>query len=950
MLRRLLIVVLLLLPFDCYALDVTLTVNDNSTVARTDGHVSYGVPIPRSDDIIDVDTLGIFDTSVEQDAQFRVLARYDGTPSDTSAPIQMVLVDTQESVTADGSKELHLKDTGSGTASGTLASSDATHITVDTGPLVFKIKNTGGFNLFDDVQVDTTGNGDADTQLVSTTATDGINLYAGSTVYSSSNATPSVVEIEENGPLRCVIHVRGEYEDSSNNALTPPVTDTETPSPVEYDIRIIAYKDKAYVKLFYTMMSENFGYVRGDSPEVAHNVDIDYGSFTTTLVLDSSKTVEFGSYSDTYTTATYELVQGYTDTDQISSTNFSYNVDKDSGSVDTGQQFDGHVDVRDSSKGLMVAGRWFWQNWPKGVSVTDNVMDFYLWPDTATDHTVRGGFHESHEIIYNFHGSDTTFTDELAALRDRLLLMTSADYLATTNFIDVIAPVDITTNYTFPTGESLDDAIDGWNTSIEAKYNSALGNTGINRDFDYYRENMTVQWATNGTNIFSGEWMSSYGMYVFGDFPLTGTSGFPSLHYSWDYISLINGLRFSNPVMIEYGEQMARGRANHAIVHDDNALDIAHGSSAPESWYAGGHRYETGNARLTNGFARTNNSFNDPAYGSHSWTRGILLQYLLTGNEYYKGVIDVMATHYDNNFAGTGVAWGGDKDCTDDNGCWDTEETRQVSRIIEQVVGLYQVLGTEHYLDLAYDIFDQSVITNLEHKIDTVPQGYMHYTSPQNSCDQTLDVKGVCDAHVFYEVLQIKGLTLLYLSLKDASKTTEAAEVMAYMIRKATWMRDSLFTNWDVGDMGTVNGSNKYLPYTVYPDWKIGTKWVDNGQSTLTSLLYTNSCADLFAMVYEFGDQDIAWLNIARSLFKDQMMYQAISGAQDYVTIATTQRIKSLDNYSTGGYLKGQATQSQKPMTYLAIEAGTLSATYPSNSGSMFIGTGSTFISTGTIR
>ncbi|MDY7031535.1 MAG: hypothetical protein SVY10_06450 [Thermodesulfobacteriota bacterium] len=215
---------------------MTLTVHERADITRNNEPVVCGVPLASTDNITSTANLGIF-SSNELPAQFRVLSRYGGLPSDTDKPIRMLLCDVQVNLPASDSLTLYLKDTGSGTATGSnIASETNDHVILSTDSMTVKIRRTGYFNMFDEVWIDTTGDGNADSQVVSSNSTDGILVHANGKTYSSSNAAPTSITIEENGPLRAVVKVRGYYADSSGNFLVPSQGDVG----LEYMVRIVA--------------------------------------------------------------------------------------------------------------------------------------------------------------------------------------------------------------------------------------------------------------------------------------------------------------------------------------------------------------------------------------------------------------------------------------------------------------------------------------------------------------------------------------------------------------------------------------------------------------------------------------------------------------------------------------------------------------------------------------
>src|SRR5713226_7335121 len=78
---------------------VELTVRDDVGMNRTSEPVTSGIPIPIGQNLNDVTNLRVLtDTGRVIPAQFTVLARWNGLPTDKGKPIQWVLVDFQADV------------------------------------------------------------------------------------------------------------------------------------------------------------------------------------------------------------------------------------------------------------------------------------------------------------------------------------------------------------------------------------------------------------------------------------------------------------------------------------------------------------------------------------------------------------------------------------------------------------------------------------------------------------------------------------------------------------------------------------------------------------------------------------------------------------------------------------------------------------------------------------
>lgn len=894
---------------------IPLTLKERSGVQRINEPVSYGIPFAKDENLLSCDTLEITDHNGSHvDAQFRVLSRYNGTPADITKPIRMVLVDFQvANITADQELTYHLKSTGSGTASGSdLASEDTSHINIDTGLLTAKI-NKNSFNLFDEIKIGTT-------TIVSGSAGDGVIIDYQGTQYTSNNA-PDEIYIEENGPLKTVIKIRGFLKDGSENELRPPLGDVG----IEYLIRLVFYKGKGHVRLFHTLLSNNFGWAiknafGSDNHAYAHNIEFDSLRLKTTLDLNSSKTIDFNGDKYDYSSGKYLLVQDHEENSDAETANFTYSIKENGTEVikridnnDFTGRFDSYTDLRDTGKGLMVASRWFWQNWPKGIEANNNALEFYLWPDMATDHIFVGSWYKTHELIYHFHEAvspDYNFSPEVATLKKRILPLVSSEYLSKTDFIDFVPPAEITSDFTFPAGETLQAPINKWNRSIRAKYNSDFSNNhSMSETFSSLREIRGFTWDGG---IFDGKKMNWYGWVNFGDMARGENDGFPALHYNWEYISLIHGIRFKDYDMIELGEQMVRHKADIDIIHDPEGVDEA--GSFDEDFYRGGHRYENdAHFHLGSFDYASGPGLSSPFGSSHTWIKGLAMQYLLTGNEYYKEVLDQIGAHlvyvYWDNTKSFIAPWS----CKTAP-CWDTNNTRTVTRAPHLLVDLYRVTGEEKYLNVAKAVFNNSVLETLE--VDS--KGYLKYdngNAPREHCNYQK-----CDAHMFYEAIATKPIISLYYELTGGDFEEDRTKVLDYMKRKGDWFKNRIYKNYAMSNCGKYKDS-QYFPYITKIDWKDGYLYQDTGRGE--DMTYSLVQADLFAFLYkETGD--LNWLDLARSVFKDGMMYSSGSWTDiNYANLSSPWfqfKISGFAGSPGDAWLKAGKVL-HKPMFYLKTEA-----------------------------
>lgn len=138
--------------------NLTLTVREMAGVSRTGELVRSGVPLPRSLKVLDPQALTLVaGAGTPVPAEFQVLARWDAGRSDTTAPIQWLLITFRASVSADGSATYRLVTDGSAglNPSPPVAinlTQVGNQVTVNTGEAIFTLGGNAGA-LFDEVRL-----------------------------------------------------------------------------------------------------------------------------------------------------------------------------------------------------------------------------------------------------------------------------------------------------------------------------------------------------------------------------------------------------------------------------------------------------------------------------------------------------------------------------------------------------------------------------------------------------------------------------------------------------------------------------------------------------------------------------------------------------------------------------------------------------------------------------
>jgi len=857
---------LLSLPTPALASDVILTVTERFGVDREAAPVTYGVPFSREDNLLSADSLQIPDTQT----QFRVLSRYEGTPEDKTRPIRMVLVDFQTDIKASDTRRFILRRhdrpldaptitriatsdprveirgpvaQGSDMPGGlrpSLARTTTDGVEIDTGPASFRISRTKG-NLFEQVLVN-------NSPLIQSPTGDGFHIVFNGQTYSSSNIAPFNLEIEENGPLRSVVKVEGEFADASGNKLIPPPTRVGTvpDTPLRYTIRYFAYKDKGYLKLQVTLRNENKGWTYQPERPV-HNIHITEAYLKTTLDgLAQTKTVAFDGYTDTFTSGTYSILQREVSDGTKPLYDWQYAITRNGQTVSNGEQYDSYVNLRDQAKGLMVANRWFWQNHPMGVTVRDNELHMNLWPNArdyrwppndGTTHRILGGIWKTHEILYSFHGPETNFSQDLAHIKKRLIARCSDEYYAKTEFFPFLAPAKVTSDYTFPAGETLQSALDAHSNRHRALFDSAYiqNRHAPNTIFDM-RDGRKVKLTADPDNY--ATW---YGWLEFGGMPRAANFGYHNQHYDWSYLALMGFLRFTDYNMFEIAEEFLNHKADILTIHDPDAKA---GDGTLRYEYHGGQRYEQDALFTYHDDHGPSNSA--PRKASHLWTSGLTLQYLLTGEHIY---YDAVQQSYEHIMR------------VRNSPTMKDAETRNSFRGIDVLLNGYLLEGNQAYLDVAYEIFVQNLLVREGGAgANDGSSGWI-----QGGFPGTVGVGG--------DSWQIEPFIKLHIALLAAGKRKHADNLRDFFYRWSNWARDTL---WSILPHGSYrNEKTEYFPYVVHSVWNIDTNTFSGVVDAEHSVGYANLF--IYRSLMESSSARDVWLDLARSIFKDFFYYGNIA-------------------------------------------------------------------------
>ena len=560
---------------------VDLTVREPAGVDRVSEPVTTGVPFAKGV-LKDVSALRVVDGSGRAlPSQFRRTSAW----SDGS--VRWALMDTQVSVKANRSIELKVVRGARPKPTSPVRVDDKRGvISVSTGPLSFTVSKTK-FNIFESLRV----NGKERVAKGSP----GLVLYSGQGSV-AANGAPREIKVEEAGPMRAVVLVRGAYPKVHKGLL-------------HYTVRITAYAGKPYVTLRVWLENDGkYGYVRPAEwcQFDGQAVELDLGLGAVKNVLVDGERVAGGGLN-------FQVAQH---NPGLNWNSFKYTVTTDGKQVKAGARTGGLVSLEGASGKLTVGVRYFWENFSKAIELDDKRLKVWLWPTDGEWPVVKGRWRnrgggdfrqyvkpgvyhipgcvrKGHELILDFGGRTPKATG--ATLRSPLMALATPEYYATT------------------------EAAPGWFAPAalktgDAAYDKAAANWNKQALNGADRTARSSVWEARKGRV--GPVRNWYGWMNFGDNAWGG--GFSSLHYDWPWIMFLNYLRQGDRSFFDMGVTMAR-----------HLIEVDH------LWSKRNHKMLQQMARFEFCSPYTHGGLADgrcKPTPSHVWISGVILYHMLTGD------------------------------------------------------------------------------------------------------------------------------------------------------------------------------------------------------------------------------------------------------------------------------------------------------------------------------
>ncbi len=574
------------------ALEVKLTVKNDAKLARKAGTVTSGVPFAKGT-LKDVKKLSVLAGGKVLPAQFTKLAVWnDGS-------IRWALMDTQVDLPAGGKTELVVRDDGRNKAPAKpvkVAESDA-GVTVTTGPLVLVIdKKKPG--LIRSIKVNgqerITSKGRGVVLFMPGEATQVEKEYSGRpsgtwkvNEYGPgkplASPAPSEVTIEQAGPLRAVVCVRGKFPGVHKGLLS-------------YTARISAFAGQGFVKVHYWLENNGgmgYHYSR-NSREKAGNMEwfvFDGLALELGLGLGGTVKAECEDVSASGRFKVFQTCLRNKDNRKLKrndyliyqTRDFKYTISGgDSGGttgpgagkqLKTGERSDGVVKLTGSAGQLTTAIRGFWENYEKAIELDGDKLRLWLWPtegqwprlrpgDKRPNHYITGLFdkplgsnprydlyclpgavHKGHEIILDF--SERPGGETSAELSRPLFALALPRYYAATEAAPAIfTPPDIRTDE-----DECNQKLDAWMRMTRSVVDPQ-SKTGL---FEARKHSPWVNVRYYQDSLFWFGWMD------YGDISVPGY-GPTGLEYDWLWIMMLNAMRTGDPNFMRWGIDMARHR------------------------------------------------------------------------------------------------------------------------------------------------------------------------------------------------------------------------------------------------------------------------------------------------------------------------------------------------------------------------------------------------------
>lgn len=386
---------------------VPLFVREYQGVERVAEPVTFAVPLPKGSKVTKENKLVVRGPDGQSvPAQFKVQTRWNDAPTSKKAPIRWLLIDLQVDVAADGEAVYTLakksKKDKSAKAPKLKVKSKNGLFKINTGAARFTLTEDRA-NFLDSVAVDLDGDGKTTSEetIIDAANDAGFFLLDRFGAEYSSLAHDVKYTLEESGPLRVVIRADGRH------------------SPVEpgggigrdffqYRTRYTFYAGKPFVRVQHTLRNAYLLDPLGAIGFEGYRLHLPMSDQAFQAPLRAEFRLQDGSTAEYDGPARlYQDSDGGSYWDQSPGTTFPgyFVYDGDALSLGGGQA-PGVMSLNDGARGVTLAMRWFFEQFPKGMESTGDGIDLHIFPaEFAAFHWLDDGQQYTAEFLVHPHGA-----------------------------------------------------------------------------------------------------------------------------------------------------------------------------------------------------------------------------------------------------------------------------------------------------------------------------------------------------------------------------------------------------------------------------------------------------------------------------------------------------------------------------------------------------------------
>ncbi len=813
---------------------VLLTVKEPSGIDRRAEPVTSGIPLPPG---VATNPAGLTLISVEHRAvvpcQFTPLSRWP------DSSLKWVLLDFLCDVPAHRARRFILAAAAGNTQPAVPASvtENGDYVVLQSGPLAVTIHRKQG-TLVEEIR----WNGERETLRGG--PWEAVLEVEKNKVYRSRWGTPTEVKVEEAGPIRACVRMRGPFVDAEGQGIYG--------GRVGYEARLTVWAGKPHLQVAFTLCNDGaYGFkalprkaqwlhlrslrlelpmaepVSGEGPSEGR---CSAGGFPLENKAETTF-MQWFQYPVSNPLIGRQYASSDADREREARANrteswkgYYYLVECEGRAVSAGETLEGWAGLYRRERPVLHAHlRRFRENFPAGFGVKrDGVVVWLLprggfWPRIAAaaargTYQFEGHRHKTWTVRMRFGDTGAAAAAEQEAFEHPLFAWAPLEAYQAADAVWPLATPGCPT----PDAETA-EAMQRYERLQRAKVYVSEGDPAWWPDptarppvWDPWRKVSILSLRERCPE-------SLCGFMNFGDLPWG--FGYCSLFYDWPYAMALQALRFGDQTMLELCGDMVAHRCD---------IDRGPGFQMYEKGHHGDYTRKDVNKRYAGEFTPR---------GSHSWGRGLLLYWVLTGERRALETARQNAQAYERQWQ---------KKLKEP--VLDVPEYRTVGWALDQWLALYEYAGDLRYRALAATLFRRSLLA-MEAR-----QGSRGHIVPQEKQSSQ------------FTAFIIEPVARLH-------RITEQPEVAAFLRRVLDWHRKVTLV-----DGRMIRGQYAPLRFLVHGNADAAKMDPEDRDPLDVNRLYAWMFADGYAYLYTVFQRPED-LELARRLFRDSVFYYGVEGA-----------------------------------------------------------------------